>query len=251
MDGILGANELTLAELEQLFEDEPEQTTPSVNKETNAQTDTTDNTSDNQPSDKNDSISKTQAFAKRLKESTDKARQEERDSIAKSLGYESYEDLQKQRENKILEEKGLDPEQVSPVVDELVKKRLDNDPRMKELEELRKKQVEEFGKKELAEITKLTNGEITSLAQLPKEVIDLWKTKGSLKSAYLELEGERLINKIKGEQSKGSTSHLKNPSGSTPPSSNKRPLTEEEKRIWKFFNPSMTLEQLDKQMVDN
>ena len=250
MDGILGANELTIAELEQLFNDEPEQTTPSVNDETSAQNNTTENTSA-QPTDEDKSIDKTQAFAKRLKESTDKARREERDAIAKSLGYESYEDLQKQRENKMLEEKGFDPEQLSPVVDEIVKKRMDNDPRMKELEELRKKQVEEFGKKELAEITKLTNGEITSLAQLSKEVIDAWKTKGSLKSAYLEIEGERLINKFKGEQSKGSTSHLKNPTGSTPPPSNKRPLTDEEKRVWKFFNPNMTEEQLNKQMVDN
>ena len=128
---------------------------------------------------------------------------------------------------------------------------MDNDPRMKELEELRQRQIKEFGKKELAEITKLTNGEITSLAQLPKEVINLWKTKGSLKSAYLELEGERLINKFKGEQSKGSTSHLKNPSGNSSVASNKRPLTAEEKQIWKFFNNSMTDEQLNKQMVEN
>ncbi len=248
-DEIFGANELTLEELDQLFKSEPEQTTPSADEKTEGQNNT-ENKSE-QPADENKSIDKTQAFAKRLKESTDKARREERDAIAKSLGYESYADLEKQRENKMLEDKGFDPEQLSPVVDEIVKKRMDNDPRMKELEELRKKQVEEFGKRELAEITKLTDGEITSLAQLPKEVIEAWKTKGSLKSAYLAVEGERLINKFKGEQSKGSTSHLKNPSGTTPPASNKRPLTADEKRVWKFFNPGMTDEELNKQMVDN
>ena len=121
---------------------------------------------------------------------------------------------------------------------------------MLELAELRRKQVEEFGKKELAEITKLTDGKITSLAQLPKEVIDLWKTKGSLKSAYLELEGERLITQIKSNQNKGTTSHLNNPSGSQTPPASKRPLTAEEKKRWLFFNPHTTPEELDKIMVD-
>ena len=248
MDGILGANELTIEELDQLFNSEQEQTTPSAEDNTEGQNNTTENTSE-QPKDENKSIDTTQAFAKRLKESTDKARREERDAIAKSLGYESYADLEKQRENKFLEDKGFDPEQLSPVVDEIVKKRMDNDPRMKELEELRKKQVEEFGKRELAEITKLTDGEITSLAQLPKEVIDLWKQKGSLKSAYMELEGEKLITKIRSEQSKGTTHHLQNPSGKTS-QPNKRPLTDREKSVWKQFHPYMTDEELNKMTVD-
>lgn len=248
MDDLFGANELSLDELDKLFSDELEQEPPLADN-TDSQDNTTENKSE-QPTDEVKSIDKTQAFARRLKESTEKARQEERDSIAKSLGYDSYDDLQKQREKKMLEDKGFDPEEISPVVDEIVKKRMDNDPRIKELEKLRQKQIEEFGKKELAEITKLTEGEITSLAQLPKEVIDLWKKKGSLKSAYLELEGERLINKFKGEQSKGSTSHLKNPSGNSTVIKNKRLLTAEEKQVWKFFNPDMTDEQLNKQTVD-
>jgi len=186
-----------------------------------------------------------------LRESTDKARQEERDSIAKSLGYSSYDELVKSRENKLLEDKGLDPEQVSPAIEEIVKKRLDEDPRMKELEELRKEKIKEFGKKELAEITALTGGEITRLEQLPKEVLDLWKTEGSLKSAYMKLEGEKLITKIRSEQSKGSTSHLQSPSGSTNTlPTDKRPLSEEEKQIYKFFNPNITDEELSKKLYD-
>lgn len=243
-----GVNEFTAAELEELFSDELESETPPASSETNPQNNV-NNGNEGKPSD-ND-IDKTKAFAKRLKESTDKARAEERDAIAKSLGFSSYDELQKNRESKILEDKGLDPEQAAETIDELVKKRIENDPRMRELEELRKQRVKEFGEKELAEISKITNGEITKFSQLSKEVIDLWTKKGSLKAAFMELEGEKLINKIRSEQSKGTTSHLSNPSGSTNMNITKRHLTDKERQIWKQFNPRMTSEELDKIMVEN
>lgn len=243
-----GANEFTAEELEELFREEFEQETPPADETVSQQSEQTD--ADTSEGDKKDTSDTTKAFAKRLKESTEKARREERENIAKSLGYESYDDMQKKRENKLYEDKGLDPEDVSPIVDEIVKQRLQNDPRMQELETLRTKQLQEFGRKELEEIKKLTNGEITSLAQLPKEVIDLWKTKGSLKSAYLELEGEKLINKIRGEQSRGSTNHLQNPTGATPQQQKTRPLTAEEKAIWRQIHPHMSEEELNKKQVN-
>lgn len=248
MPGIDGANEFTVAELELLFNGELEQETPPAVEVTEAQTDKGES-KERKPTEPE--VDKTKAFAKRLKESTDKVRQEEREAIAKSFGYESYEQMIKERETKKLEEKGIDPEQGSEVIDELVKQRIEADPRIKELEEYRKQRVKEFGERELAEINKLTNGEITSLAQLPKEVIDLWKTKGSLKAAYLELEGEKLITKIRSEQSKGSTGHLQNPSGGTPGQNAKRLLTDKEKAVWKQFHPHMTDDELNKMTVDN
>ena len=238
-----GANEFTVEELEELFrDDEPEQATPpaTTTEENPQSTENTDTGAED------DSVNTTKAFAKRLRESTDKARREEREAIAKSLGYASYDDMQKKREQQIMNDNGLNPEDVQPVVEQIVSQRLANDPRMQELETLRARQVQEFGKRELAEITKLTGGKITSLAQLPREVIELWKTKGSLKSAYLELEGEKLINTIRSEQSKGSTSHMNTHSGSASNSVTERPLTADEKRMYKFFNPNMTDEQLNK-----
>lgn len=245
MDEENGANIFSSAEIEELFATEIAQTSPAATTETNPQ-EGVDN-----DSTKTEQIDQTKAFAHRLKESTEKARTEEREAIAKSLGYASYDELQKSREKQQLEDKGLDPEQVTPIVEELVKQRLEQDPRMKELETLRKQKVEEFGKKELEEITKLTNGEITSLAQLPREVIDLWKQKGSLKSAYLELEGEKLITKIRSEQSKGSTSHLANPTGGQTTSTSVRHLTDAEKRAWKQFFPDMSDEELNKKTIEN
>ena len=235
-----GANDNIIDELEQLFNDEQSQETPPETTNTEAQ-------GENNTESKVDT---TKAFAKRLKESTEKARREERDNIAKTLGYNSYEELQKSRENNILKDKGLDPDEVSPIIDDIVKQRIDNDPRMKELENYRQREMKEFAKKELAEITKLTNGEITSLEQLPKEVVDAWKSEGSLKSAYLKVEGERLILKARSDQSRGSTSHMQSLEGASPQPTNKRPLTAEEKELWKFFNRGVTDEELNKKLVD-
>lgn len=242
-----GANVFTEEELESLFGSEFEQTSPAA-EGTESQESSETSTEDTGKTQ--NSVETTKAFANRLKESTEKARKEEREAIAKSFGFESFDAMQKSRERRILEDKGLDPDLVNPVIDELVKQRLDNDPRMKELDSYRSKQVQEFGRKELAEITSLTGGKITSLAQLPREVIDLWAKEGSLKSAYLKLEGEKLITSMRSEQSKGSTSHLNSPSGGTHTMSGKRYLTPEEKRVWKMFNPKMTDDELNQKTVD-
>lgn len=245
-----GDLELNIDEVMALF-DEEEQVTPPVDEAEIAETPPSDSNTDVETETakqevKTKNVETTRAFSERLKERTTKAVMEERETIAKSLGYASYTEMLKKSEEKMYTEKGLDPKEVSPLVDELVKQRLDNDPRMKELAALRTKQVEEFGRRELAEITKLTNGEVTKLSQLPKEVIDLWKTRGSLKSAFLEVKGEELIIKARSAESKGSTDHLKNPTGNTPVPTGTRLLTAEEKKAWKIFNPGISEEELNK-----
>lgn len=251
-----GANEFTVEEIEALFNEELAQSSPPADDDNAKAKEPTDNTVDkvdakvSPPEADPTQIDKTKAFATRLKESTEKARREEREEIAKSLGYTSYNDMIKDREAKLLTEKGLDPETVAPIVDELVKKRLNEDPRMKELDDLRAKQIKEFGQRELVEITKLTDGEITKLEQLPKEVVELWKQKGSLKAAYLELKGEELIVKAKSGQSKGTTDHLQLPDASNPGTRKVRPLTLEEKQIWRVFNPGITEAELNKKTTE-
>lgn len=239
----MGANEFTPEELEALFRDEDEPTSPSADDETTPPNETTP------PAgipDK-DRVDTTKAFANRLKESTEKAVRQERERFAKELGFESYTLFKQNQEATLLKEKGLDAEQVKPVVEELVKQRLENDPRFKDLDRIRAEQVKEFGKKELAEITKLTDGEITRFDQLPEEVLKSWASKGSLKAAYLELKGEELIFKVRSEQNRGSTNHLKTPGGSNPPpDTNKRLLTEQEKSVYRFFNPKMSEDELSK-----
>lgn len=234
-----GVNEFSLEELDNLFKEEGTQETPPAGNQTGSPA--------NPPEQKED-VTQTQAFAHRLKEEKDKARKEARDEIATALGYESFEALQKSRENKLLEDKGLDPEQVNPIVDELVKQRLDNDPRMRELENLKQQQVRAFAEKELKDISTLTDEQYTSLDQLPKDVIEDWKTSGSLKSSYIKLHGEELIIKARKAQTQGSTQHLQSTAGSAPTPTDTRPMTDKEKAIYKFFNPSVKDEELDKKM---
>lgn len=179
---------------------------------------------------------------------------EEREKIAKEAGFESYDDMRKQNEKKKLEDKGLDPDVASPVLEELVKQRVEQDPRIKEYEVLKKKEEErqfkEWCDKELKQLNTLTEGQIKSMSDVPQDVVKLSEKTGSLKSAYLQLHGEELINQMKLKQSsqdsKGSTTHLVQPKESGSSSVKTRPLTIEERRAYKMINRNITDEELDK-----
>lgn len=242
-----GANEFSMEELEELFKEEGQETPPAEGNKNppetppNEPTKTETNVED---------VTKTQAFARRLKEEKEKALKEARQEIAASLGYASYEELQKSKEKKMLEEQGLDPEQVSPIVEKLVEERLSKDPRMQELEELRKAKVNEFASKELKEINDLVGTNYTSVNDIPKDVIEDWRKTGSLKKSYIALHGEEFILKAKSAASKGTTSHLQTPGGSLGVSTNRRPLNEEERAVWRLFNPNITDEELNKKFKE-
>lgn len=242
-----GDFDFTAEELDALFGGESQETPPAdSNNATEQQTPPTE-----QPqveTTKEDTVETTRAFAKRLSERTSKAVAEEREAIAKKLGYTSYDEMMKTTENRRLEDNGIDPTIAAPVIDQLVEERIKNMPQMQELAELRALKVQEYGRQQLAEITKLTNGAITKLEQLPKEVVEIWKQTGDLKKAYLQVEGENLIMAARNAQSQGSTAHMATPqSGVSSIPSDRRLLTEDEKKVWKLFNPQMTDEELNKQ----
>ena len=246
-----GADGPTIKDIEDFLNGDDQAASPTANEgsPSAAQPDV-DGGAGNTDTPKN--VTETQAFAHRLKDATAKARAEERENIAKELGYESYDAMQKAKEKSMLEARGLDPEEVAPVVEELVNKRLKDDPRLKELESYREQRMKDWANKELTELTQLTGGRVSKFDDIPKEVLELWKQKGSLKAAYLELEGEKLIREmqmgIAGEQSKGITRHIQSPQGAPKPSieENTRPYTDKEKEIYKLFNPTVTEEQLSK-----
>ena len=246
-----GANDFTFADLERYLEGDGD-ATPASSADGAQQSGTTEPAADKEPeANKGSDVTQTQAFANRLKEATTKARNEERDSIAKELGYESYADMQKKREIEMLEAKGFDPKEVSPIVDELVNKRIAEDPRFKELDTIREQRAKEWAEKELNELSALTGGRIKTLADVPKTVIDRWKQTGSLKGAYMELEGENLIRSMRatanGEATRGTTTHLASPTGTPTATRNEtRPMTDHEKDIYRLFNPGVTDEELSK-----
>ena len=258
-----GANAITIQDIEDFLNGggavtptATENQTVTSNATTTAQTESSPAAQPNgEPVVTEPAVTETQAFARRLREATGRARNDERESIAKSFGYESYDAMVKAREANILREKGLDPEDVSPVVEQIVEQRIATDSRLQELEAYRQDRMSAWAKQELAELKTLTDGKISSWEDVPKDVLEAWKTKGSLKAAYLELRGETLImemrTSIASGQSKGSTGHLASPAGA-PAASNegKRPFTEEERRIYKMFNPGVTDEQLSKMTKD-
>lgn len=240
-----GAKEITVEDIENFLNSE-EAVPPAANEEDkNSQNDKTE--AEIKAAEEK---TQTQAFAHRLKEATEKVRNEERAAMAKRLGYDTYESFTKEFESNLLKEKGLDETEVGPIIETIVNKRLEDDPRLKELEAYKRERVNEWAKKELTELKELSGGKITKLEDVPKDVIELWKKKGSLKTAFLELQGEALIkearNSAVSEQNKSSTSHLNNPAGNPTTKIEQRPYTQEEKDLYKYFNPEATDEQLSK-----
>lgn len=188
----------------------------------------------------------TKAFSIRLNE--------EREKIAKQAGFSSYEEMLKKNEQKKIEDTGLDPEIASPLIEKLVNERIENDPRLKELETYKKqekdRQFKEWCEQELKSLTKLTDGQIKSMNDVPADVIKLSEKTGSLKSAYMQLHGEALVNQIKAKQiakdSKGTTDHLVQPVGAGAQVGQTRPLTEAERKAYRMINRSITDAELDK-----
>lgn len=241
-----GAKEVSLQDIEDYLN--------GISQDTPPATDDNQNPPASQPVDDkkkvDDNEKVTQIVARRLKEEAEKIRAAERDAIAKEFKHESWDAYLKAKEQKALEEKGYDPKEISPMIDEMLKQRMDADPRLKELEELRAIKREAFAKKELAELSQVTLGKITKLEDIPKDVADVWRKGTPLKQAYLALHGEKLVNELrKNGGTNTTTAHLYNPSGTSVDDSAKgRPLTEQEKYIAKIFNPELTDEQLAKKI---
>ena len=242
-----GANEFNIEDIEAFLNDDGAGTPPVEDKK-----ETPPATQPGDDAEKQKAIERTKAFAHRLREEKEKAKKEAFETIAKENGFESYAAMKAANEAKLLKDRGLDPEEVTPIVEELVKKRLAEDPRLKELDAIKQQKIQEWAKQELIELGTLTGGKISKLEDVPKNVIELWKTKGSLKAAYIELEGEKLIRELQSGQNRSSTNHLTSPSGipPVPNAANKRPFTQKEKEVYKHFNPNVTDEELNKMLKD-
>lgn len=224
-----GANEeSSLEELQKLLDEDPGTSSPSSNEVA------TEGETTPQPQQ----VDQTKAFAKRLAEEKEKIRREERDAIAKQAGYNSYDDLVRHKENKEVEEAGLDPDAFQGVFDKLYEERVKSDPRMRELEEYRNAKAKEWANSQLQEITDLTGGKITKLDQIEQAVFDAVRPGGSLVDAYMSLHGREVVQQLRSskklEQSEGSTQHL-NDHSLNPVSATFRNLTPEESSMYRQF----------------
>lgn len=190
----------------------------------------------------------TKAMSNRINEVKIKTEKETRDAMAKELGYENYAALQKAREKQELKDAGLDDEDLEPIIQKLLDKRFAEDPRMKRLEELEAKDKATFVRDQLKEINKFAGTTYKEVSDLPDEVLSMWEKTGNLKQAYLATQGEALITKSLAGKQNGSLAHLANPS-SVGSGVKERPLTEEEKAIWRATIPDITDEELNKKTM--
>lgn len=230
-----GDEEFTDEELAELF-GEQMQTAPAANE----------NSADNL----DDKVETTKAFSNRLRERTDKAVDAERERIATKMGYSSYEEMMKTQEDKQFIDQGINPDKARPIVDQMVKEQLAQTPEMQELETLRQEKLRKFAEDELKALGDLVGQEFTSLDQVPKDVIDDWKTSGSLKQSYMKLHGEELIRKTRKGINAGTTQHMQSTGvGNGNTGGGRRLIREDELTVWRQMFPGKSDDELRKMTV--
>ena len=193
----------------------------------------------------------TKAYSERLKKDREKIRNEERrvlqEEQAQSLGYESWEEFVKESTNKKLIDEGLDPDRVTPLLKDLIKK----DPEYQEA--LRyKKEKEEYeskvwAKTQLEQLNSKFNTNFKDVEELDDETIEMWNNGIALEKAFVANNFDK-IKDSKLKKSKindASKKHLKSVSGGgtagTP-----IVVTEDEVQAFKSVNPDATKEDIIK-----
>lgn len=198
---------------------------------------------------KNDADEMTKNVSKRINEVKAATEKETRDTMAKELGFKSYEDFAKAKEKEMLKNAGVDDEEIAPIIQKLVDKRLAEDPRFKRLEELEANEKTRFVKEQLKEINKFAGTTYKDVNELPQDVLGMWEKTGNLKQAYLAIQGETIINQNIASKQNGSLTHLANP-GEVGTGTKVRLLTDKEKAIYQLVDPDgKYLNELDKKTI--
>ena len=131
-----------------------------------------------------ETVDQTKAFAKRLREETEKVRQNERENIAKSFGYNSWQEYaDAQTNNKLLNE-GLDPETVRPVIQDLIKNDPDYIEAMKFKAEKEELEKELFATNSIRELNAKFGTNFKSINDLDQETINDWNKGTPLEKAF-------------------------------------------------------------------
>ena len=185
----------------------------------------------------------TEAMTARINEVRAKAETETMEKIAKDLGFTSYEELQKAKENELIEKHGYDPKDIEAMIEPLLAQRLADDPRLQKLAKYEARERDAYIQSQLAEINKAT-GQQLKVEDLPQDTLDLWAKGVELKQAYYATQGEAIITKGISQSQQGSLRHLAPGSGAG--SIKTRKLTDEEKDMWRSIVPSITEEELSK-----
>lgn len=188
------------------------------------------------------SVTETQAFAKRLKEETVKIKQQAREELAQSFGFNSYDEYIKAQTDNNLIDKGFDPEKVRPVIEDIIKK----DPtyvkaieKAKEYENLEK---EIFAKNSIEALNAKFGTDYKSINQLDEDTIKMWNDGLSLEKAFAANNYDKIQELTLKKVKTTSKEHMKEiPSGNSVNKEVRTP-TKEEIEIFKLINPGISEE---------
>ena len=190
-----------------------------------------------QPTSPVEKVDQTQAFAKRLKEEKAKARLEERQAIAESFGYNSWQEYaDAQTNNKILD-KGMDPDSVRDILKDLIYTNPEYVEAMKYKKEKEELEKEIFASNSIKKLNETYGTSYSSVNELDAETVRMWNEGTPLEKAFAANNMSTLIdNAVKKAISSrdNGKSHLTNVSGSAEQSKT-REATSDELRVAKAF----------------
>lgn len=190
-----------------------------------------------QPTSPVEKVDQTKAFATRLKEEKAKAKQEAREEIAKSFGYNSWSEYADAQTNNKLLDKGLDPDSVRPVLKDLIREDPDYQEAMKFKAEKEALEKELFATNSLKALNDKFGTAYSSVDELDSETIRLWNLGTPLEKAYAANNWESIrdaaVKKANVQKDNGK-SHLKQVTGSSQQSTT-REITKDELNVFKMF----------------
>lgn len=187
-----------------------------------------DKTPEVQPTSPVENVDQTKAFATRLKEEKAKAKLEAKEEIAKSFGFSNWQEYADSMTNKSLLEKGLDPEEVRPVIKDLLK----NDPEyieaMKYKAEKEELEKEIFASNSIQDLNAKFGTSFKSVNELDEETIKMWNNGVPLDKAYAANNWNKIVESaVKKVSMDNGKSHLKTVTGSSEQKSGKQISTDE------------------------
>lgn len=186
------------------------------------------------------------AYAERLNKDRERIRLEERERIAQDFGYNSWDEYRDAQTNTKLLDKGLDPDEVRPVLKELIK----SDPEYIEAMEYKKREealkAQLWGEGEVRKLNDKFGTNYKSIDELDADTIKLFNNGIPLDKAYASQHYEE-IQEIAFKRAKINTGkeHLKEQQGSpTADTSTRVEVSDAEFRKFKSINPYATDEEI-------
>jgi len=189
-------------------------------------------------------ISNTKAYSERLNKDRERIRTEERENIAKSFGYENWAEYLDAQTNNSLLEKGLDPEQIKPIIKDAIKNDPDYIEAMKIKQEKEQLEATIWANDELKRLNEKFSLKIKSIDDLGEDVQNMWKSGIPLEKAYAANHYEELRSAAIKESRKlnDGKSHLKDTNDGN--NVQVKTVSNEQMRYFRALNPNASEDQI-------